>query len=223
VTWHRCTPTRARPSWARCWATWPGARARGISSAAWLGVSASGVEYFDEPALVLMLADIPREHFRVFSGQKPLGASFDGDVAQVHADPRTPELGALLGDLAGRTRTGYLFGGLASARTRTLHIADAVLEGGLSGVAFDAAVPLVSRGAPGCPPVGPARPRRRRAAAAAPTRAAAPPGPAPTTRRGSPAPSPLSWRGGARRRRRRARSGGGGRERGEEEGEVCKR
>ena len=133
---------------------WPGvAWVGGVG----VGVCASGVEYFDEPALVLMLADLPREHFRLFSGQKPLGGSFAAHVAQVHADPRTPELAELLADLAERTRTGYLFGGLASARTRTLHIADAVLEGGLSGVAFDAAVPLVSRVTQGCQPVGPAR------------------------------------------------------------------
>lgn len=133
---------------------WPGVAWVGSVG---VGVAASGVEYFDEPALVLMLGELPREHFRLFSGQKPLGGSFAANVAQVHADPRTPELASLLGDLADRTRTGYLFGGLASARTHTLHIADAVLEGGLSGVALAADVPLVSRVTQGCQPVGPAR------------------------------------------------------------------
>jgi small ligand-binding sensory domain FIST len=134
--------------------SWPGvAWVGGVG----VGVAASGVEYFDEPALALMLAELPREHFRLFSGRQPLGDSFAAHVAQVHADPRTPDLPALLGDLAAHTQTGYLFGGLVSARTRTLHIADAVLEGGLSGVAFDTAVPLVSRVTQGCQPVGPAR------------------------------------------------------------------
>ncbi len=132
---------------------WPGVAWVG---AVGVGVAASGVEYFDEPALALMLAELPRERFRVYSGAQPLG-NFAAHTAQVHADPATPELAELVGDLAERTATGYLFGGLASARNRTLHIADAVLEGGLSGVAFDAGVALVSRVTQGCQPVGPAR------------------------------------------------------------------
>lgn len=132
---------------------WPGVRWVGGVG---VGVSASGVEYFDEPALVLMLGELPQERFRLFSGQQPLGP-FAAHTAQVHADPRTPELPALLEDLASRTATGYLFGGLASSRARTLHIADAVLEGGLSGVAFDEDIAVVSRVTQGCQPVGPMR------------------------------------------------------------------
>ena len=132
---------------------WPGVAWVGSVG---VGVAASGVEYFDEPALTLMLAEMAREHFRVYSGTRPLG-DFAAHVAQVHADPTTPELAELIADLAERTATGYLFGGIASARNRTLHIADGVLEGGLSGVAFDAEVALVSRVTQGCQPVGPAR------------------------------------------------------------------
>jgi small ligand-binding sensory domain FIST len=132
---------------------WPGVAWVG---AVGVGVCASGVEYFDEPALTLMLAELPRSQFRVYSGARPLG-DFGAHVAQVHADPSTPDLAELIADLSERTATGYLFGGLASARNRTLHIADAVLEGGLSGVAFDADVALVSRVTQGCQPVGPAR------------------------------------------------------------------
>jgi small ligand-binding sensory domain FIST len=59
--------------------------------------------------------------------------------------------------MSARTATGYLFGGLASARNRTLHIAEGVLQGGLSGVAFGQRVALVSRVTQGCQPVGPLR------------------------------------------------------------------
>ncbi len=136
-----------------------------------VGIAGNGVEYFDEPAVSLMLGDIPRDRFRVFSGMRPLGASgsgsFDAATAQVHADPNTNELSELITELADRTSTGYLFGGLASARTdapaaehwpaRCLHIADGVFEGALSGVAFSADVALVSRVTQGCQPVGPVR------------------------------------------------------------------
>jgi len=134
-------------------------------SVAWVGavgvgVSANGVEYFDEPALALMLCDLPREQFCVFSGARPLAQAPDGFVAntaQVHADPDTADLGELIAEMSDRTATGYLFGGLASARTQALHLADGVFQGGLSGVAFGPQVALVSRVTQGCQPVGPVR------------------------------------------------------------------
>ena len=132
---------------------WPGVEWVGASG---VGIAAGGVEYFDEPAVSLMLAELPSERFRVFSGTRPLG-SFAAHTAQVHADPGTADLAELIHDLAARTATGYLFGGLASGQARSLHIAGEVLAGGLSGVAFDAQVALVSRVTQGCQPVGPLR------------------------------------------------------------------
>ncbi len=132
---------------------WPGASWVG---AVGIGIAANGVEYMQEAALALMLAELPRSDFRVFSGAQPLG-SFVADTAQVHADPSAHDLGELIGEMSNRTATGYLFGGLASARTEALHLADGVFSGGLSGVAFGPAVTLVSRVTQGCQPVGPAR------------------------------------------------------------------
>jgi small ligand-binding sensory domain FIST len=136
---------------------WPGVAWVGASG---VGVSANGVEYFDEPALALMLADLPREQFRVFSGVRPLSQALAGFVAataQVHADGRTASLEELIADMSARTSTGYLYGGLASARNLPLHVADGVFEGGLSGVAFAPEVALVSRVTQGCQPIGPVR------------------------------------------------------------------
>ena len=132
---------------------WPGVAWVG---AVGVGICASGVEYFDGPAVTLMLAALPRRHFRVFSGARPLG-DFAAHTAQVHADPATPDLGELIADMSDRTATGYLFGGLASGRSRALHLADEVLQGGLSGVAFGPEVAIVSRVTQGCQPVGPSR------------------------------------------------------------------
>lgn len=132
---------------------WPGVSWAGTVG---VGVAAGGVEYFDEPALVLMLATLPAGRFRVFSGARPLGG-FDPATALVHADAYTHDVAELLADLAARTSTGYLFGGLGSSRTRTCQIADGVLEGGLSGVAFTRDVGIVSRVTQGSQPVGPVR------------------------------------------------------------------
>ena len=132
---------------------WPGVSWVG---AVGVGVAASGHEHFDEPAVSLMLAELPLDRFHVFSGARPL-ADFAAHTAQVHADPNTEDLAELIKDMSQRTATGYLFGGLSSARNRTLHIAQNVLQGGLSGVAFDKNVALVSRVTQGCQPVGPLR------------------------------------------------------------------
>ena len=138
------------------------ARMPGVAwvGAAGVGVSASGVEYIDEPALVLMVAPLPRGSFRLFSGRQPLAAAptgFAAHTALVHADGTAPDLPALIHELSDRTATGYLFGGLSSARNRPLHMADGVFTGGLSGVAFGPEVGLVSRVTQGCQPIGPLR------------------------------------------------------------------
>ena len=137
---------------------WPGVAWVG---AVGVGIAANGVEYFEEPALALMLAELPPAQFRVFSGARPLSGrragSFEPSTALVHADPAAADLGELVTEMSDRTATGYLFGGLASARTRALHIADGVFQGGLSGVAFSRDVALLSRVTQGCQPVGPVR------------------------------------------------------------------
>ena len=163
---------------------WPGVHWVGSVG---VGVMASGVEYIGEPALVLMLCDLPADSFQVFSGRVPLAAGagtgtgtgtgtgmgmgmgmgmgtgmgtsagLQPQCALVHADPATHDLEDLLAELAGRTASGYLFGGLSASRTRHLHIADGVFQGGLSGVAFAPSLALVSRVTQGCQPLGPTR------------------------------------------------------------------
>jgi small ligand-binding sensory domain FIST len=126
-----------------------------------VGIAVSGVEYVDEPALAVMLCDLPREQYRVFSGVAPLVATtdFQPHSALVHADGHTPDLAELLSELAGRTASGYLFGGLAASRHAMPQIAlhsqglQAVFSGGLSGVAFGESVEIVSRVTQGCQPI----------------------------------------------------------------------
>ena len=137
-----------------------------------IGVSANNAEYFDEPALTVMLCELPSDQYRVFSGVAPLGSSemsgFEAHTALVHADPATHDLPELIGEMAGRTDTGYLFGGLSSGRAGSLQFAiggngnirghgaaGGVFTGGLSGVVFGEGVRLVSRVTQGCQPVSP--------------------------------------------------------------------
>jgi len=125
-----------------------------------IGIAACGAEYVEEPAVSLLLCDLPPASYRLFSGTAPLpgpAGGFAAHTACVHADPATPDVDELVAELAGRTAAGYLFGGLVSSRVGAVQVAGRPVRGGLSGVAFDASVGLVSRVTQGCQPVGPAR------------------------------------------------------------------
>ena len=139
-----------------------------------VGVAANNAEYFDEPGMALMLCDLPDHQYRVFSGAQPLAASFEAASALVHADPQTPELAELIAEMAGRTKTGYLFGGLTASRHEAVQFAwqqahentapekidrvsvthkQGVFTGGLSGVAWSSEVQILSRVTQGCAPI----------------------------------------------------------------------
>ena len=131
-----------------------------------VGIASSNVEYFDEPALAVMLCELAPDQYRVFSGVAPLGLGFEPHTALVHADASTPDVAELIAEMASRTATGYLFGGLASSRTEAVQFAvggngnikghgaaGGVFRGGLSGVAFGEEIALVSRVTQGCQPV----------------------------------------------------------------------
>jgi small ligand-binding sensory domain FIST len=57
-----------------------------------IGISANNVEYFDEPAMAVMLLDLPSDQYRVFSGVSPLSLGFEAHTALVHADGATADL-----------------------------------------------------------------------------------------------------------------------------------
>ncbi len=144
---------QAEALYAELRSRWPGVAWVGSVG---VGVAAGGAEYIDEPALALMLAAMPAGRFEVFSGAHKLNR-IEPFSALVHADPATPDLTELIAELADRTDSGYLFGGLASSRGATVHFADGVWRGGLSGVAFSRDVALISRVTQGCQPSGPTR------------------------------------------------------------------
>lgn len=135
-----------------------------------IGIASNNVEYFDEPALAVMLCELPSDQYRVFSGVSPLpaaGAShFQAHTALVHADASTPDVAELIAEMAQRTGSGYVFGGLASSRSSAVQFAlsgngnvkgqgaaGGVFSGGLSGVAFAQGAALMSRVTQGCQPI----------------------------------------------------------------------
>jgi small ligand-binding sensory domain FIST len=118
-----------------------------------VGIAANNVEYFDEPAMTVMLCELPPDQYRVFSGVSPLPpereGGFKAHTALVHADANTPDVASLIEEMAERVSSGYLFGGLSSSRGDMVQFAlsghgnvkgqgaaSGVFRGGLSGVAF---------------------------------------------------------------------------------------
>lgn len=69
-----------------------------------VGVASNNVEYFDEPALAVMLCELPTDQYRVFSGVAPLGLGFEAHTALIHADGDTPDLAELISEMALRDR-----------------------------------------------------------------------------------------------------------------------
>jgi small ligand-binding sensory domain FIST len=139
-----------------------------------VGIAANNVEYFDEPAMAVMLCELPHDQYRVFSGVSPLPPAssglFKAHTALVHADAATPDVAELIQEMAQRTESGYVFGGLASSRGAAVQFAlsghgnvkgqgaaGGVFSGGLSGVAFardpSGGMALMSRVTQGCLPV----------------------------------------------------------------------
>ncbi len=140
----------------------------GVSSwvgASGAGVCATGVEYTEEPALAVMLGQFAPGTFNVFSGtQRPpaLDARTQSGrhaawTALVHADPATPDLPAMLEDMAHKLASGQLFGGAVSGRHDPVQVADQLLHGGLSGVVFSEDVALCTALTQGCFPLRGAR------------------------------------------------------------------
>ncbi len=128
-----------------------------------IGICATGVEYLDQPAMSVLIGDFPDGSFDVFREPDGGGGSellqcgdAPASIAVVHSDPLAGDVAKRIVSLARRTETGFLVGGLTSSRRQNRMLANGVLDGGLSGVAFTDAVTVATRLSQGCSPIGPA-------------------------------------------------------------------
>jgi small ligand-binding sensory domain FIST len=133
-----------------------------------LGVCGENKEYFDEPAMAVMVAPIEQESFRMFSESggdmetiRQRNADWltraDMPLALIHADPRIEEIETQIEDLAAATN-GFLVGGLTASRGRFAQLAGKVEENTVSGVLLSLHdVPVQMGLTQGCSPIGPPR------------------------------------------------------------------
>jgi small ligand-binding sensory domain FIST len=119
-----------------------------------IGICGRGAAAIDTGGIAVMLGRFTPGSFRVFSGRQPLvGSAAAPYFAVVHADPQTPDMSDLVADMAGKVTSGFITGGMSSAREHAVQIADGVLSGGISGVAFSDAVQVATRLTQGCAPL----------------------------------------------------------------------
>jgi small ligand-binding sensory domain FIST len=126
-----------------------------------IGVIAGKTAHYDEPALAVMTASLPRDSFTLFDCVASDALKLDGDarppVGLVHVDPRNPKAAELVAEIA-KTSGAYLIGGLTAARGQRFdQVAGVVTDGGVSGALFAPGVTAATGLTQGCAPIGPAR------------------------------------------------------------------
>lgn len=131
-----------------------------------MAVCASGQEYYDTPALVLLVGDVPAEDFRLLPAFVQPEAALTGELhawtrqqgycfALLHGDPANTATPALVEAVAAALPAAFVNGGLTSSNTMNHQIVgDAVISGGVSGVLFGPAVGVVTDHTQGCTPLG---------------------------------------------------------------------
>lgn len=122
-----------------------------------VGIGVIGAEeaHMSRPGLSMLLGRFPDDSFRVFSGRTPLRTGKDQQepyFAVVHGDPHTADMSELVADMSSKVSSGFITGGLSSARTSTVQVADGVMSGGISGVAFTESVSIATRLTQSCEP-----------------------------------------------------------------------
>lgn len=128
--------------------TWRGAVAPAIC--------ATGVEYFDTPAMALMVLDVPANGAAVFPGepgQNDLQVANVAQLAIVHADPRQPAVLDAMPELA-KSTGAYLVGGLTTGEVAEPLVGVANAPSGLAGVLLTDQVPVATGLTQGCSPIG---------------------------------------------------------------------
>lgn len=125
-----------------------------------IGICATGIEYLDRPAMAVLAGEFPPDSFRVFGAASGMAEAVDlqcggapASIAVVHGDPLQGDIAQRIRQLAGRTESGFLVGGLASSRRGCRSLADGPAAGDLSGVAFSDAVTVATRLTQGCSPL----------------------------------------------------------------------
>lgn len=120
-------------------------------------ICCTGQEYYEQPAIVMMLTEFPDDSFYLVQSpdQLPTTKNEGLQFAVVHGDPRNGQMPDLLEQFASQLGDAWLVGGLTSSGSYYYQLADEISESQLSGVVFSDQVAVVSGLTQGCSPIGP--------------------------------------------------------------------
>lgn len=139
------------------------------------GLISTNLEYYEQPAIVIMLADFNEAHFqllpnitdRSFKLDKQLlnwCTNNDFNVGILHAAPENPEIQQIIHQLGQDIPASFLVGGVSSSQHGHSHVnnqgqsvqyANDTFNSGVSGVIFSDKIPILSNLTQGCSPIGP--------------------------------------------------------------------
>jgi small ligand-binding sensory domain FIST len=131
------------------------------------GICVTGHEYFDQPALAVLVGALDPESFRVLPSMKRPGEALPEEVSNwvarahpslgvVHGDPRNQYLPQIIDSVSDDTNC-FLIGGITATRGSVRQAADGPCDGGVSGILFSESVQIASGLSQGCTPIGPIR------------------------------------------------------------------
>lgn len=129
-----------------------------------LGLAIMGREFYDRPAVAVMLGSFAPEDFRMIEPQAIDVSGFvethaksldhnDHYFGIVHADPSNGRTPGLIAALAEAVPNAFFVGGMTSSNTQPLQICDSTLSGAVSGALFSSSVAVVTSHTQGCSPI----------------------------------------------------------------------
>jgi small ligand-binding sensory domain FIST len=130
-----------------------------------IGIIASHIEYYDQPAMAVMVAGFNEADFYMLPNCTGATADLpdalaswcganDFNVGLLHADPSNVSTQPLLKDLNDVIPTAFLVGGITSSRGSNVQFANQLFDKGVSGVLISPAVPIMTNLTQGCTPIG---------------------------------------------------------------------
>lgn len=131
-----------------------------------MGIIGGDTEYYEEPAIAIMLCDIDENDFAVLPSLQNNLEPFTTETKSwyqnntvttglLHGDPHNAIIQTLLEQLSLQTENTQYIGGLSSSQDSTPQISDGLTNGGLSGVLFSNNIPIITNLSQGCTPIGP--------------------------------------------------------------------
>ena len=129
-----------------------------------LGVCSTGAEYYDQPTLVVMLADIDAKMFSIIGSSEVDEEKLLEEVSSyckeelphvgiIHGDPSNPATPNLIEKISETVPSAYLVGGLTSSNAENYQVANQIVQGSISGIFFSPEVNTVIGHTQGCTPL----------------------------------------------------------------------